>query len=240
MNEKWDDRTRLLIGESNLEKLRRSTIMIAGLGGVGGYAAELLCRAGIGNFILIDNDIVQPSNRNRQIIATIETENKLKAELFLNRLKSINPEVNVTIIPEFLNERNIYNIIENFKIDYLVDAIDTLKSKVVLLSATYFRKIPIVSSMGSGGKLDPSKIKLVDISESYNCKLAYLVRKYLHRKGIYSGIKVVFSPEKVKKDSVIPCDNAVKKSIIGTISYMPAMFGCYCAYAVINDIINQC
>lgn len=238
MIENWDHRTRLLIGEENFKKLRSLKIMVAGLGGVGGYATELLCRAGIGNFILIDNDVVQPSNRNRQIIATINTENRPKTEIFFERLKAINPDVNVVTISEFLDENNIAEILEKYKVDYLIDAIDTLKSKIALLSEAYSRKIPIVSSMGSGGKIDPTKVILADISESYNCKLAYLVRKYLHRKGIYSGIKVVFSSEKVKKDSIIPCDDNIKKSIIGTISYIPAIFGCYCAYAVIKDFIN--
>jgi len=238
MNEYWFDRTLLLLGEKNIEKLHDSTVMICGLGGVGGFATELLCRAGIGNLVIIDNDIVQPSNRNRQVIATIDAENKPKTEIFINRLKSINPDINIIPLNVFLDEDNIPIILEKYKIDYLVDAIDTLKSKICLLSEAYYKKIPIVSSMGSGGKLDPSKVQLVDIADSYNCKLAYLVRKYLHRKGIYKGIKVVFSPEKVRKNSIIPCNENIKKSIVGTISYMPAVFGCYCAYAVISDIID--
>jgi len=240
MNESdWKCRTELLIGTENINLLQSAHILIAGVGGVGGYAAEQLCRAGVGKLTLIDSDTVQPSNRNRQIIALSSTVGIQKTEGIASRLKDINPEIEIEIFNDFLDESNISKILEN-KYDYIVDAIDTLTPKVTLLAESVRRGMRIVSSMGSGGKTNPSKILVSDISESHHCKFAHMVRKYLHRMDIETGITVVFSTESVPKECIVVTDGSDnKRSVVGTISYMPAIFGCYCAAEVIRDLIRE-
>jgi len=237
--EHWLSRTELLIGKENLEKLKGSHVLIVGLGGVGGYAAELLCRSGIGQFTLIDGDIVSPSNRNRQIIALTSNEGKSKAGLMAQRLLDINPEVNLNIIGEYLKEERFAAILDQ-PYDFVVDAIDTLTPKVTLLAEAVRKGHSIVSSMGSGGKLNPESVEINDISLSHHCKFAYLVRKYLHRQGIFSGITVVYSPEPVSKKAIREITGEEnKRSAVGTISYMPPVFGCFCASVVIRNIMNR-
>jgi tRNA A37 threonylcarbamoyladenosine dehydratase len=237
--ENWLSRTELLIGHEKLDKLTCSHVLVAGLGGVGGYAAEQLCRAGIGRLTLIDGDVINPTNRNRQIIALTSSESKSKTDVMANRLKDINPDIQLHIINEFLKEDRFTEIMTQ-KFDYVVDAIDTLTPKVALLSAAFKQGYPIVSSMGSGGRFHPERIEINDISNSHHCKFAYIVRKYLHRSGIYSGITAVFSPEPVNKKVIIEVTGEEnKRSVIGTISYMPPVFGCFCASVVIRNIINS-
>jgi len=234
----WQSRTHLLIGEKGVEVLKNAHVLVTGLGGVGGYAVEQLCRVGIGEFTIIDNDRVQPSNRNRQIIALKSTEQILKTELFEKRLKEISPNVKLNVITEYLIDENIDPILDNHY-NYVVDAIDTLTPKVNFLEKAYHKKLKIVSSMGAGGRTDPTKIQICDISKSHHCKFAYIVRKYLHRKNIYKGIEVVFSPEPVSKNAIVETNGENnKRSIVGTISYMPAVFGCYCARVVINGLLK--
>jgi tRNA threonylcarbamoyladenosine dehydratase len=235
----WRCRTELLLGEEQLEKLQKAHVLIAGVGGVGGYAAEQLCRAGIGKLTLVDSDLVQASNRNRQIIALSSSEGKLKTEVIAERLKDINPLIEIELKNIFINDENIPGLLGN-KYDYIVDAIDTLTPKVALLAAAVEKGFRIVSSMGSGGKLNPAKIAVADISKSNHCKFAYIVRKYLHKKNVYEGIQVVYSTESVPSHAIIVTDGSGnKRSVVGTISYMPAIFGCFCAAEVINGIIFQ-
>lgn len=232
----WESRTELLIGNDKLERLENSHVLVAGLGGVGGYVAEQLCRAGIGHLTLIDHDKVSPTNRNRQIIALTSTEGKKKTEVLHDRLLEINPEIRLTLLDTFLNEDNIPDILEN-NYDYVADAIDTLTPKVTLLAEAVKREMSIVSSMGSGGKTDPSLIKVCEIENSHHCKFAYKVRKELHKRNIRNGINVVYSPEIVSKDALVLTDGAGnKRSIIGTISYMPAVFGCFMAAEIIRTL----
>jgi tRNA threonylcarbamoyladenosine dehydratase len=235
----WKERTQLLLGETKLKILHESHVLIAGIGGVGGYAAEQLCRAGIGKLTLIDSDIVQPSNRNRQIIALTSSEGKLKTEILQQRLIDINPDLKIKVITEYLTEENI-PLLVNEEYSYVIDAIDTLTPKVAFLAHCYSNGYRIVSSMGSGGRLDPSKVIIDDISKSHHCKFAYIVRKYLHKQNIYKGIKVIYSSETVPSEAIIVTDGSDnKRSIVGTISYMPAIFGCFCAAEVIRGIIND-
>lgn len=236
--ENWQTRTELLIGKEQLDVLNKSKVLVAGVGGVGGYAAEQLVRAGIGNLTIIDHDRVHSSNRNRQIVALTSTEKKLKAEVLKDRFLDINHELNLTILKDFLNNENIGDIITS-DYDYIVDAIDTITPKINLLHHCVTNKIKVVSSMGAGAKMDPTKIKVADISKSYNCRLASYIRKHLHRRGIYKGFKVVFSSGKPIEGTVQEVKNEQnKRSIVGTISYMPAIFGCFCAYVVINDLLT--
>jgi len=233
----WQNRTELLIGSDALKKLESAHVFVAGLGGVGAYTAEMLCRAGIGNITISDSDIILPSNRNRQLIALISTEGKEKVRLMAERLHEINPLVRLTVISTFLNEETIDKVLET-PFDYVADAIDTLHPKTLLISKSLAKSYPLVSSMGSGGKFDPEKVCISDISESYNCRLAYFIRKRLHKKNIRTGFKVVFSPEPIsKKATRIITGESNKKSTVGTISYMPAVFGCYMASVIIRDLL---
>ena len=234
----WLERTELLLGKDKIEKLQKAKVLVAGLGGVGAYAAEMLCRAGIGSITIADHDTVSESNRNRQLIALTSTHGLSKAALMGNRLLDINPRLNLTVIDEYLRDEKTIEVLEKGKFDWVVDAIDTLSPKVFLIYHAVNRSVKVVSSMGSGGKLDPSKIEVTDISKSYHCRLAFYMRKSLRKLGIEEGITVVFSPEPVPRTAVAKTYGVQnKKSNVGTISYMPPIFGCMCASVVVNDII---
>ncbi|MFO7371366.1 MAG: tRNA threonylcarbamoyladenosine dehydratase [Bacteroidales bacterium] len=236
--EHWLSRSELLIGKENMDKLAGAHVLVAGLGGVGGYAAEQLCRAGVGTLTLIDGDEVSVTNLNRQVIALKSNVGKPKAQLFEERLRNINPDIKLNIIGEYLKEDRFAAILDQ-KFDFVVDAIDTLTPKVALLAETVKKGYPVVSSMGSGGKLSPERIEIVDISETNHCKFAYIVRKYLHRQGVYKGITAVYSPEPVSKKAIREVTGEEnKRSVVGTISYMPPVFGCFCASVVIRHLIN--
>ena len=239
MIENWQERTELLLGKEKINKLAESHVLIAGLGGVGGIAAEMICRAGVGNITIVDSDKIQPSNRNRQIPALISTEGSLKTNVVGERLKDINPQLNLVIINEYIIDEKITEVLTMAKYDYVVDAIDTLSPKLYLIYNCLNLNIKLVSSLGAGRKFDPQQIKIVDISETYNCKLAYYLRKKLHKIGITSGFQAVFSPEDVNEGSIEIVENEKnKKSRVGTISYMPAIFGCFAASVVIRDLIK--
>lgn len=237
--ENWLSRTELLIGRENIDLLAQSHVLVVGLGGVGGYAAEQLCRAGIGELTIIDGDKVSPTNRNRQIIALTSNEGQSKAELMAKRLIDINPGIKLHIIGEYLKEDRFAGILEQH-FDHVVDAIDTLTPKVTLLAGAVKKGYSVVSSMGSGGKLHPEKVEINDLSNSHHCKFAHMVRKYLHRQGVFTGITVVYSPEPVSKKVIREiAGEENKRSVVGTISYMPPVFGCFCASVVIRNIINS-
>lgn len=236
--EDWLSRTRLLLDNEQIDKLKNAHVLVVGLGGVGAYAAELICRAGVGKMTIVDGDAVHPSNRNRQLLALTSTNGQSKAMLMKERLMDINPEAEIHAINEFIRDDQMIELLET-PFDYVVDAIDTLSPKLYLIFHSVKKNLPIVSSMGSGGKLDPTGVRIDDISKSYNCKLAYVLRKRLRKLGISKGIKVVYSIEQVSKDSVIPCEDEMnKKSIVGTISFMPPLFGCFIASVVINDLVK--
>lgn len=234
----WAERTELLIGNEKLNILNKAHVLVVGLGGVGAYAAENLIRAGIGKLTIADGDIVQPSNRNRQLLALSSTQGLSKASLMEKRLKDINPEAEIVAISEYLRDEPMRQLVSQVY-DYVVDAIDTLSPKVYLIVDALASGNKLVSSMGAGGKTDPSLVQIADISKSHSCPLAFYIRKRLHRKGIRNGFKVVFSPEAVPQDARMPLLNEPnKKTTIGTISYMPAIFGCTIASVVIRDLIS--
>jgi tRNA threonylcarbamoyladenosine dehydratase len=232
----WLSRTELLLGKEGLEKLKSSNILVVGLGGVGAFAAEIICRSGVGKITIVDGDTVKKSNRNRQLLALKSTEGFPKAILMGERMKDINPDLDLTIINEYIKDERMKEILDqNF--DYLIDAIDTLSPKVFLIYHAVAKKIPVVSSMGAGGKFDPVKISVCDISETTDCTLARILRKRLHRLGIRDGVTAVYSPEGVDKSKVVTASGERNKaSIVGTISYMPAAFGIACASIVIRDL----
>ncbi len=235
----WLTRTELLLGEKKINILKQKHVLIAGLGGVGAYAAEMICRAGIGEMTIVDSDIVQPSNINRQLIAMHSTIGKEKTKLMSERLIDINPNLNLHVFNGYMKDDYLIEVLDHSHYDYVVDAIDTLSPKIYLIFHSLKRNFSVVSSMGSGGKFDPTKLCVADISETHTCKFAYDIRKRLRRKGITEGFKTVFSPEPVSKDAIVSIEEKNKKSTVGTISYMPAVFGCVCASVVINDLISK-
>ena len=238
--EQWQERTSMLLGEETLARFAASKVMVVGLGGVGAYAAEMLCRAGVGNMVILDSDTVSVTNRNRQLIALESTIGQLKTDVVARRLRDINPAVNLTVIPEYIEESNLEEIFRMAgELDYVVDAIDTLAPKISLIKYCVEHKIPHVSAMGAGAKLDATKIRIADISKSYNCPLAYILRKKLRKEGISKGFKVVFSEELPDRDAIVPMEERNKKSQVGTISYLPAVFGCVCAQAAIEYLIGK-
>ena len=232
----WQQRTELLIGKDKVENLGKANVLVVGLGGVGGFAAEILCRSGIGNMTIVDADSFHNSNRNRQIGALKSTNGIAKTKVMQQRLSDINPELNLEVISEFIEDDKIKEITAK-PWDYIVDAIDSLIPKIYLILYSLENKQNLISSMGAGGKMDPSQIRIDDFSKTYNDKLARMLRKRLHKRGIYSGFDVVFSPEKIDKKAVVFTDNEKnKKTTVGTISYMPMMFGALMASKVIRDI----
>lgn len=232
-------RTQMLLQSEGLLRLQSAHVLVVGLGGVGGYAAEQLCRAGVGTLTLIDGDSINITNINRQIIALNSTIGRSKAQMLAERFADINPQCKLNVIDEYIRDERMVEILDADKYDYVIDAIDTLSPKVFLLYHCQQRGLPIVSSMGSAGKLDPEQILVSDISKSHTCPLAAMVRKRLHRMGINKGIKVVFSTEKVAPHAMVEEISENKRTTIGTISYMPPIFGCYCASVVIRDFINN-
>lgn len=233
---KWIERTDLLLGTERLDKLRNANVLVVGLGGVGAYAAEMLCRAGVGNLTIVDGDVVEESNRNRQLPALVSTQGKPKAEVLEHRFRDINPDVRLVVVNDFLRDEKTIELLENNKFDYVVDCIDTLSPKVFLIYHAINRGLKVVTSMGAGGKMDPSLVRIADISKSHDCKLARVVRKRLHRLGIRKGITAVYSPEVVPDEAIRLEQSQNKNSTVGTISYMPPVFGCYVASVVIRDL----
>ena len=232
----WMQRTELLIGTEGLERLKQSSVLIVGLGGVGGMAAEAICRAGVGKLTLIDRDIVTETNINRQLIALTSTVGMSKAEVLASRLRDINPAVVLHVITDWLDEKNMDQILNEGKFDYVVDAIDTLSPKVHLLKNCVEKGIKVVSAMGAGAKTDPAKVKIDDISKTTYCPLAKAVRTRLHKLGVKRGVTVVYSTEEACKESVIETDEKYKRSTTGTISYMPALFGLMLASVVVREL----
>ena len=233
--EDWKQRTRLLLGEEKSERLRQAHVLVVGVGGVGAYAAEMLCRAGVGRLTLVDADTVQPTNINRQLPALHSTLGQPKVEVLAARFRDINPEVELTVLPVFLKDENIPQLLDAVRYDFVVDAIDTLAPKCHLIAEALRRRIKIVSSMGAGAKSDITQIRFADIWDTYHCGLSKAVRKRLQKMGIRHKLPVVFSTEQADPKAVLLTDDEQnKKSTCGTVSYMPAVFGCYLAEYVIR------
>ncbi len=236
MTVEWLTRTELLLGNEKLEKLQSASVLVVGLGGVGAFAAEMICRAGVGSMTIVDGDTIHPSNRNRQLPALKSTEDLPKAEVMGQRLLDINPDIKLTVIQEYLKDEKMIEVLEK-GYDYVVDAIDTLSPKIFLIYHSLQRKYRLVSSMGAGGKFDPTRVSVTDISQTTNCSLARILRKRLHRLGIRDGFTAVFSPELIDKGRIVPVEDEMNKaSVVGTISYMPAAFGIACASVVIREL----
>jgi tRNA threonylcarbamoyladenosine dehydratase len=235
----WLARTEMLVGEQGIAKLRSSSVLVVGLGGVGSWAAEMICRSGVGSMTIADGDTVHLTNRNRQLPALNSTEGLPKAEVMAERLRQINPDINLTVVNEYLKDERMTEILDA-GFDHVVDAIDTLSPKIFLIHHSLSRKFRVVSSMGAGGKFDPEQIKICDISETTDCSLARILRKRLHKLGIRDGFTAVYSPEPVDRSRIVRVEGERNKaSVVGTISYMPAAFGIACASVVIRNLLGQ-
>ena len=235
----WLERTELLLGEEKLATLRQANVLIVGVGGVGAYAAEMIVRAGVGRMTIADADKVSESNINRQLVALHSTVGREKCDILAERLKDINPDLELTIVNRFIKDSETDALLDSAKFDYVVDAIDTLSPKLALIKGALDRSIPIVSSMGAGAKTDPTLMEIKDIAKTHHCPLAHMLRKRLHKIGIKRGFWAVFSPEPVREGAMILCEEQNKKSNVGTIPYIPALFGIGCASVVIRDLIGE-
>lgn len=235
----WLERTELLIQKEGLEKLKKANILIVGLGGVGSYAAEFIARAGVQKMTIVDGDVFDETNKNRQLTALDSTIGKSKARVLAERLKDINSEIELIVLEEFLSPERAFDIVTK-EFDYVLDCIDSITPKVNLIVAAKRKKVKIISSMGAGGKLDATKVKVKDIGNTKNCTMARVLRKRLKQRKVDKGVKAVYSEEIQISKSVKRTDGAnYKKSYYGTISYMPALFGLQAAAHVVNFIIKQ-
>ncbi len=234
----WTERAALLFKEEGLEKLKNSNVLIVGVGGVGSFAAEFIARAGIGKITIVDGDVVDITNINRQLPALHSTVGLPKIDVVGDRLLDINPELKLTKIKEFLSPERAFEIVSE-EFDYVMDCIDSVTPKLNLIIAAKRKKIKIISSMGAGGKMDAAKVKVADISNTENCFLAKAIKKRLKEIKIDKGIKVVFSSEIQDESSLRITDGKnYKKSFYGTNSYMPGLFGLFAAETVIRHLLK--
>ena len=247
----WLERTEMLVGEDGIARLSSARVAVIGVGGVGGYAAEMIVRAGVGHILILDSDEVSVSNRNRQLLALNSTVGRPKCQVLKERLLDINPDLDIVTVEKFIIAEGAVpdsgfedasgtpsQSLGAYEFDYVVDAIDTLSPKLELIKYCMDRKIPLVSSMGAGAKFDVTRIRITDISKSFQCPLAHMVRKRLGKMGIRKGFKAVFSEEIADRSSIVLEAGRNKKSQVGTISYLPASFGCACAQAVITGLLG--
>lgn len=224
-------RTALLISEKEFLNFTDKKVLIIGVGGVGGYAAENIVRSGISNITMIDGDTVDITNCNRQLIALTSTIGQKKVDVLSKRCREINPDGHFITHDYFLkNEADIAGLLDN-DFDFVIDAIDDVPVKVELIRQLKNKKIPFISSMGAGGKTNPSQIQIADLSKTYGCPLARIMRGKLKEFNLTKGIPTVFSPE-------LPLRSFENKKI-GSISYIPAIFGCFCAAAAINSLNSK-
>jgi tRNA threonylcarbamoyladenosine dehydratase len=234
----WLQRTELLIGNDGLEKLGKLNVMVIGLGGVGSFVAEFLARAGVGNMHIVDGDTVDLTNTNRQLPALHSTLGRTKTSVMADRIRDINPEVNLTVHDVFVTPEEVDELLTE-DLDYVFDCIDSMQPKQHVIVACKRKDLRVISSMGAGGRLDPSKVQVADISETYNCPFAQQIRKGLKRKGVRKGVTAIFSSELVSKENCALTDGRYKRSYYGTISYIPAIFGLYMASVAIRETVGR-
>ena len=237
MRDEWQQRTELLLGEEKMERLRKAHVLVVGVGGVGAYAAEMLCRAGVGKMTIVDADTVQPSNMNRQLPALRSALGRFKVDVLAGRFRDINPELELHVMPVYLKDEAIPELLDSAAFDFIVDAIDTVAPKCFLIYHALKRRMKIVSSMGAGAKKNITQVRFADLWDTYHCGLSKAVRKRLQKMGMKRKLPVVFSTEQADPEAVVLVEGeANKKSTVGTISYMPAVFGCYLAEYVIGKL----
>lgn len=237
LTDNWEQRTELLLGDDQTNRIRGAHVLVVGLGGVGAYAAEMLCRAGVGKMTIVDADTVQPSNINRQLPALHSTVGQLKSEILAQRFRDINPRLKLTVHSVYLKDENIPGLLDSADFDFIVDAIDTISPKCYLIYHALRKGLRIISSMGAGAKKDITQVRFAELRETYHCGLSKAVRKRMQKMGMNRKLPVVFSTEQANPQAVILTENEPnKKSTAGTVSYMPAVFGCYLAEYVIRKL----
>ncbi|HYD91871.1 MAG TPA: tRNA threonylcarbamoyladenosine dehydratase [Flavobacterium sp.] len=235
----WTERAELLFKKEGLEKLKKAHVMVVGLGGVGSFAAEFLARAGVGKMTIVDGDVVDITNINRQLPALHSTIGQPKVTIVGDRLMDINPELELIRVKEFLSPERAYELVTP-EYDYVLDCIDSITPKLNLIISARRQKVKIISNMGAGGKYQASKVKVTDISKTEYCPLAKTVRKRLRKEGVSKGVKVVFSTEEPDQSSLKMTDGSnFKKSFFGTNSWVPALFGLHSAETVVKYLIKK-
>lgn len=237
----WLERTELIMGKAEMARLNNAHVLIVGLGGIGSFAGEFIARSGVGTMTIIDGDVFDISNKNRQLTALDSTIGRNKAVVLAERIREINPEIQLNVIEEFVLPERVWEILDQYQPDYVMDCIDSLTPKIEWIIACKKRKIKCITHLGAGGKTDPSKVKVAELKNSHNCKLGHHVKKRLKRKGVgYKGVRCVFSEELQQKQSLKMTDGSnFKASFYGTVSYMPALFGLHGAAEVIDYIAHN-
>ncbi len=239
--EQWLERTELILGEDKLDTLQKSHVLIVGLGGIGSFAAEFIARSGVGTMTIIDGDVFDPTNKNRQLTALDSTIGRNKAVVLGERLKDINPNLSLHILEEFVEPERVWEILAEYKPEIVMDCIDSVTPKIEWIAACIRLKIKIVSHFGAGGKIDPTRVQVVNLPSTYNCKLAAQVKKRLRNRGITpKNVRAVFSSELQLKNSLKMTDGLnFKRSFYGTVSYMPALFGLHGAADVLRYLTRD-
>ena len=231
------DRTRMLIGQEGIDRLQAAHVVVAGVGGVGSFAAEALARAGVGALTLIDNDVVDITNLNRQIHATKQTVGQPKVQVMAERLAAVAPEQQVHQKQAFLLADNTAEVLGEVHYDYIIDAVDTVTAKLALIQYALERNIPVISSMGTANKLDATKFEVTDISKTHTCPLARVMRKELRDRGIASGVEVLYSTALPIAPTTVT--ETGKKPVPGSIAYVPSTAGLLLAGHVIQKLLQR-
>lgn len=239
--ENWLERTELLMGVEKIEKLKKAHVLIVGLGGVGSFAAEFIARAGVGKMTIIDGDAFDITNKNRQLTALDSTVGRNKAVVMGERIRDINPAIDLNVVEEFVVPERVWDLLDEYQPDYVMDCIDSVSPKIEWIVACKNKHIKIISHFGAGGKLDPSRVQVSNLKNTYNCKLAAHLKKRLRKRKIgIKAIRAVFSSELQIKSSLKLTDGTnFKRSFYGTASYMPALFGLHGAADVIRYLTEK-
>lgn len=237
----WLERTELILGETEMNRLKNAHVLIVGLGGIGSFAGEFIARAGIGKMTIIDGDVFDITNKNRQLTALDSTIGRNKAIVLAERIRDINPDIELNVLQEFVLPERTWEILHEYQPDFVMDCIDSLAPKIEWIIACKRLKIRIITHLGAGGKIDPSKVSVASLTQSHNCKLGHHVKKRLKKKGIgYKSVRCVFSSELQQKKSLKLTDGSnFKRSFYGTVSYMPGLFGLMGAADVIRYLSQK-
>lgn len=236
-------RTEILLGRNALARLARKHVLIAGLGGVGSFAAEAVGRSGVGRVTLVDHDVVAPSNLNRQLVALHSTLGMSKAEVMAGRLRDINPDLELRVMETFVTRDNAHAVVARGDFDFVADCIDTVSCKAALVAACLRQEVPVVSSMGAGNRLDVTKIKVTSLNQTHGCGLARALRKTLKEMGVRPRYPVVFSDEVPRQprphEALEGSRQGRPRAVNGTISYMPSLFGMMLAGVVVRALLED-
>lgn len=238
---KWLERTELILGPKEMDRLKSAHVLIVGLGGIGSFAGEFIARAGVGTMTIVDGDAFDITNKNRQLTALDSTIGKNKAAVLGQRIKDINPDIQLNIVEEFVLPERVWELLDQYKPNYVMDCIDSVTPKLEWIIACKSRKIKVITHLGAGGKIDPSRVHVAKLPDSHNCKLGAHIKKRLKKKNVgFEKIKCVYSSELQQKDSLKMTDGAnYKRSFYGTVSYMPALFGLLGAAEVIRYLTKK-